>query len=535
MPEPQVYDTLNKRWKSVCSALLGDEIGELSDYSEWLYWGNGPRNAGKTASGREIVFADQNYSVSAPKLSFDEVDFDKRYEPLGINEIKDIDSIFEAISDRVAYTGNIVLGNSRFVDNSTTITECFYVYHSERVAFSKYVAYSSRGGYSEDIFGCYGFGPVQFAIKSGAAWDVKRAFCVSKAEFSSDIFFSHGLMGCQDCLFCFNLKNVRHAIGNRILEPKKHLELKKKLISEMQEKLLKDKKLPLIFEIASREKPDYAELKKVFTTAPKEKVETLDKGKIEKAFSETTNVVLGKALSPIDKYGGWLASKSSIRLEDARSCLSGKPLILPNYAWFLNYPRDRLLTQEEADFSGGKLQLAEAELDSISLENASSMISKIAYFSPFWLTGTNRNNIDSPMNIDSADCYRGILYLLTKCSGFCFSPRSCDYSFGCREGRHNSFCINSHYSTKVTRCFEIDSCSNCTGCYFCHNCENVHDSMFCFNVKNKRYAIGNIEVGRGKFTEAKKLLLDWISKELEKKNGLDLDVYNLLEKASRGK
>ncbi|MFH0817141.1 MAG: hypothetical protein V1909_00730, partial [Candidatus Micrarchaeota archaeon] len=145
MPDSQAYAELNKHWKSVCSALLGDEVGELSDYSKWLYEGNGPRSMGKTASGRDVVFADQKYPASAPKLSLDEVDFDKKYAPLDINEIKDIDSIFGAISDRVAYTGNIALGNSKFVDDSTTITECFYVYHSERVAFSKYVAYCSRG------------------------------------------------------------------------------------------------------------------------------------------------------------------------------------------------------------------------------------------------------------------------------------------------------------------------------------------------------------------------------------------------------
>ncbi|MFH1471109.1 MAG: hypothetical protein ABIF01_05145, partial [Candidatus Micrarchaeota archaeon] len=141
--------------------------------------------------------------------------------------------------------------------------------------------------------------------------------------------------------------------------------------------------------------------------------------------------------------------------------------------------------------------------------------------------------IDAPLTIDSTDCYRGILYLLTKLSAFCFSPRSCDYSFGCREGRHTSFCVNSHYSTKVTRCFEIDSCSNCTGCYFCHNCENVHDSMFCFNVKNRRYAVGNVEVGREKFLEVKNVLLDWVNQKLEEKRELDLDIYNLLEQAKK--
>lgn len=526
----EAYDELNKRWKSTCRILLGDEAGGLSDYAEWLYEKNGPRMAAKSSvSGKEVIFADQKYSPAAPKISFDEADLDKKYPPLSINEIKDIDSIIQAVSDRIIYSGNMILGNSKFVEKSTTITECFYVYHCERVAFSKYFAYTSRGGYSEHAFGCYGAGPVHFAVKCGEVWNVNRALCISNASFSSDIYLSHGLVNCYDCIFCFNLKNRRNAIGNLQLEKGKYSSLKQKLLAEIRAKLMKDKRLPFIFELAKGVKPDYSEMRRVFASAPKFSYEKTDKSRIEKAFSETTAVVLGKPLSSVDRYAAWMASKSSIRNANGKSCVSGHQLILPDYAWIIDYPQERLLEQKEADFAGERLALSEAEAESLSLENAPPRLSKIAYFCPQWLVGKLKNNIDSPLNIDSTDCCGGILYLLTKFSAFCFSPRSCEYVFGCREPRESSFCINSHYSTRCTRCFEIDSCNSCSGCYFCHNCENVHDSMFCFNTKNKRYAIGNVEVGREKFLEAKKILLDWAVKKLESKGALALDIYNLAD------
>jgi len=62
---------------------------------------------------------------------------------------------------------------------------------------------------------------------------------------------------------------------------------------------------------------------------------------------------------------------------------------------------------------------------------------------------------------------------------------------------------------------------------FCHNCEGLSDCMFCFNVKNKRYAIGNVEVGREKYLEVKKRTLAEIAAKLERKHDLELDIYNI--------
>ena len=51
--------------------------------------------------------------------------------------------------------------------------------------------------------------------------------------------------------------------------------------------------------------------------------------------------------------------------------------------------------------------------------------------------------------------------------------------------------------------------------------------MFCFNTKNKRYAIGNAEVGKESFLKAKSALLAWLLSQLEKKGSVELDIYNL--------
>jgi hypothetical protein len=61
---------------------------------------------------------------------------------------------------------------------------------------------------------------------------------------------------------------------------------------------------------------------------------------------------------------------------------------------------------------------------------------------------------------------------------------------------------------------------------FCHNCENLQNSMFCFNTKNKNYAIGNVEVGREEYMRIKKMVLDEVNAELDKTGALKRSVFS---------
>ncbi|MFA6530582.1 MAG: hypothetical protein WCT31_02540 [Candidatus Micrarchaeia archaeon] len=87
--------------------------------------------------------------------------------------------------------------------------------------------------------------------------------------------------------------------------------------------------------------------------------------------------------------------------------------------------------------------------------------------------------------------------------------------------------MNCYNSYRLARCFEVDTSEDCTGCYFIHNCENVHDSMFCFNVKSKRYAIANVELGREKYMKIKERIVNEIAGKLGKDKKLELSIYDI--------
>jgi hypothetical protein len=88
--------------------------------------------------------------------------------------------------------------------------------------------------------------------------------------------------------------------------------------------------------------------------------------------------------------------------------------------------------------------------------------------------------------------------------------------------------MNIYSCTHQTRCFEIDCCGYCTDTYFSHNCENVNDSMFCFNKKNLRYAIGNAPLPQNDYKRIKSSLLAQIADELNSTKDLRYDIYNIL-------
>ena len=92
---------------------------------------------------------------------------------------------------------------------------------------------------------------------------------------------------------------------------------------------------------------------------------------------------------------------------------------------------------------------------------------------------------------------------------------------------------NCCHSNTLRRCLEVDSSSNCSDCYFCHNCENLQNCMFCFNTKNKSFAIGNAEVGKGEYARMKKLVLAEIAIKLDKAGGLSFDAFSIGAKQGR--
>ncbi len=526
MEDETAYSELDKRWQSVCKILFAEEIGELSDFENWLKEGIDPLIQKKShLTGKDVIFYVSEYGEGAKFAAFEEV-WDKRSEePIDINKIKDIDSLIESVQERICFTGNVVLGNFGFVEKSSNINDSFYVLDSGFIGDSKRVAYSSIVKYSEDVFGCNAVAECKQIIKcTNASRKIMRSFELWKCEKCSDSFYSHNLNNCQDCIFCFNQMSKRYSIGNLALSKDKYYQLKSKLLGEMAEQLKKDKRLPSLVDIAvDSKKRAKSPVAKISDFAE----QTCNPVPLEQAFGSTTKIILGKKLEEMNDYVPWLMQHVK-RIDESKSVVSGKQLLVFDFYNFARLPKDNLVKEQEAEELGRLLSLSEGDLDGVSFKKIPDVLGKVVYFSPEIVVGNNENVCEC-QTFDSSNSLRVATVVYSKYCAYSNWARSSEHIFGSCVAHESSFCLKCYYSINLSRCFEVDSSRNCSDCYYCHNCENCHNAILCFNTKNLNYAVGNVVVGRERFFEIKKILLNHINKELENKKMVPLSVFNLGE------
>jgi len=246
-------ENISRAWESTCKVMLGKSVGPIDDYNAYLWKYVEPYHLTKSAiSGKEVVVTG-DYKKGACFISGEEL---QEYTniigktPLNINELKDIDSIIATICERVYYSGNDILGNSGQATLANRIVDSTFVYKAHDIFYSKYVTHTYLSKYSEYIFGCESVGKgTHFAVKSFETYDDSRLFETVRVYESSDVIYSANLEACQNCLFCFNLRSKRHAIGNLELPGAKFAVLKAKLQEDIRSTLESKKTAPSIMEI----------------------------------------------------------------------------------------------------------------------------------------------------------------------------------------------------------------------------------------------------------------------------------------------
>lgn len=251
--DEQVLAAINRAWESACRAVLEGEIRPIREMEKYLTRYAEPCHVEKSAMSGKPVVVFGNYPKDARFLLDEEM---PRYAEAGkklalnINAIKDIDSASEALSEVALYAGNIVLGKSGSVAQSTRVVDSTFVFRSSDVIYSKYVAYTQIAKYAESVFGCASAGKhTKFAISCAEMYESSRTFECFYVYSSSDCHYSANLENCQECLFSFNLRGKRRCIGNLELEREKYSALKSKLLSEARQLLSEKRAAPSIYDI----------------------------------------------------------------------------------------------------------------------------------------------------------------------------------------------------------------------------------------------------------------------------------------------
>lgn len=521
-----IYNDLNKAWKSTCRILLGEEVGELKEYQEWLtalFCQIGKRKS--HTSGKDVTLAVDDYSDTSKFISLGE-EKDEAIDPLSINEIKDIDSIAGAISEKWAYTGNRVLGNSAFVEFSDLVTDSQYISNCANIQNVQYAFSLYEAQYSKYVFGSGQLSEGEFLIGFFSGVNNKRCFNSSDNTNSSDLYLSHNCHGCHDLMFSFHQLNKRNCIGNLELPKEKYAELKKKLLGEIAGELKERRRFPHVYQLV----PEKELSSEVRITAPPAENEG-DISQIEKAFTSTFKVIFKKDTKGMDQYDEWL-SKHIASMYDVESPFGSKVYFAnyPNYPILTIMPRKRLVNYTEA-LELGKIHIDENKVS--ELGKLRDWVAGTGCFCADFSSGRNTNVMKSAILMDSSNIYKSYVGIKTEYAGINSWPLRSKYLFGCNHIVDSQFSIKCYNSSHLNRCFEIDASARCAGAAFSHNCEGLNDAMFCFNTKGKRYAIGNAQLPPDKFMSLKDSLMEQVADEIIKAKSLKLDIYNIGRSKSR--
>jgi predicted metal-binding transcription factor (methanogenesis marker protein 9) len=517
----EVYDKVNEAFKKTSRILFKQEIGELKEFEEYFRETMFPVDLRKSfISGKEVMTTPY-YPKDARIVSQDELG-QVEFAPVDVNKIKDIDSLLEAVGENVMFSGNRMFGKNIGVERGDCITDCVNVYEGHNVWRAKNAAYASMHRESESTFGVSGYPEAKFCIRALWGLGITRCFETYYTNYSSDCYFSFNNTGCSETMFSFNLRNKSHAIGNRELPKDKYLELKWKLAGEIAEKLRKDKRMVSVVDIPrayggiKENAAEYLEPK----SGKERKAE-----KINRAFASAAKVVLGMELGPITDYEGWLC-RGDVLVRVVEGGLGSETYLNGFVPMLRKTPLERLVNEKEALVLGREKKVPVRDYD---LEGILGEAAKIAYFTHEYTVGECADNYDTPGKYGAVDNYGMVESTYSRhCGCTVMAVRNCEYVFGGKIRMLQSrFCINCYDSTELTNCFETDASNSSTGCYFCHNVENVDEGIFCFNVKGKRYAVGNTEVGREEFLRVKKILLDYVVGELEEKKKCELGIFNI--------
>lgn len=524
MKASEIYNVVNKGWEKTCKVIFGEEIGELREFEGWLReYPKTVRIEKSAISGENVYLGAGEYCEKAKFIGFNEIDFGKKFSPLNINEIKDIDSIVEAIQERVHYSGNVVLGNSSDVINSSDITNSHVVLNCTDLGDCRVMAFSSRLRLCEYSFGVDWGGESRFVIRNTDVYQNVRTFEAHASYGTRDSFFTWAVRNSSNIMFSFGLLNESFAIGNLKLPKEKYLSIKDSILEQVKQELMKNKRFPSLYELLSNGKPKL----------PNEKVERKSLGDCKKVkkeidvlFSTTTKIILGKELKDIDKYGKWL-SRRVMEFRHTNSILSGEPLLMTTGSSYWNIPQNRIVSYDEMMYLKNILRLKEGEISS-NLEDLLENVKKIFVFSEDMRIGQLVDICDTVvLSGDTYLCYKVCGTSSSKKSAYSFWPRNSECIFGSNTVFRSKQTINTYYSANLSRSFEVSNSYNSSDIYFSHNVENIREGMFNFNVKSMRYAIGNAEYNPEIYRKIKSSLLEQIVSELETKKELKWDIYNI--------
>ncbi|MFH1785285.1 MAG: hypothetical protein ABH842_02565 [Candidatus Micrarchaeota archaeon] len=232
---------INRAFRSTTKILLGQELGPVEEYHGFLSrYIDLPVETKSILSGKPVYLA----AETKKKIISNEEMSKLSLPSVSINEIKDIDSLFHAVQENFHHAGNKIGGQFKEINRSDECYDVYFINNCLNVYETQYASNCQMMKDTKYVFGCAWGVENTFGINTNEFYKVSRVFESTMVLHSNDVYYSYNCRNCHDVMFCMNQRSKRNAIGNNELSKEKYFELKKKLLSEICDLLIRKKTAP---------------------------------------------------------------------------------------------------------------------------------------------------------------------------------------------------------------------------------------------------------------------------------------------------
>lgn len=85
-----------------------------------------------------------------------------------------------------------------------------------------------------------------------------------------------------------------------------------------------------------------------------------------------------------------------------------------------------------------------------------------------------------------------------------------EYMAACQRSGNSTFCIRLDDSGECTNSFSVAWCGRITNCFFISDASDMEDSMFCTNIKGKRFCVANMQFDEHEYRRLRDIVARWI-------------------------
>lgn len=120
------------------------------------------------------------------------------------------------------------------------------------------------------------------------------------------------------------------------------------------------------------------------------------------------------------------------------------------------------------------------------------------------------NYAESDLVIESQNIFHSLNISQSKNVLFSDTVTDSEFVFASYGSMQLTYCLRDEFSIRCTNSFGTTRSADLTNCIMMHDCGDMQDSMFCTNMKGRRFCIANMQFEEAEYRRLREQVVQWI-------------------------